>query len=60
MVLQRIHAQQNLSSIAAVDVAEALKHRTQITSCCEPQCVSQYGVHNTMLAKAKSLFNIGE
>jgi hypothetical protein len=33
-VLQRIHAQQNLSSVAAVDVAEALKHTTQITSRC--------------------------
>jgi hypothetical protein len=33
-VLQWIHVQKNLSSIAAVDVVAALKHRTQIASRC--------------------------
>jgi hypothetical protein len=52
-VLQWIHVQQNLSSIAAVDVAAALKHTIQITSCCAQYCVSQYSVHNMMLVKTK-------
>jgi hypothetical protein len=52
-VLQRIYVQENLGSVAAVDVAEALENRTQITS-------PHYGVHNTILAKAKGLFNAGE
>lgn len=33
-VLQWIHVQQNLSSIGAVDVVAALKHRIQIASHC--------------------------
>lgn len=48
-MLQWIHVQQNLSSIAAVDVVAALKHRTQIAS----HCVPQHGVHNMMLIQAK-------